>query len=53
MYKVTSIKGDTIKQYTTAVNAFFEQNKDIKLIDIQHLVSNFDDYTAIITYEEK
>lgn len=59
MYKVVIIKGETLtsktnsqKSFDVALNKFYAENPDIKVIHIKYFVTNIDDYTAIITYRK-
>lgn len=58
MYKTITIKGDVLtskvnkNNYIDNLNDFYRKNPNIKIIDIKHIITNFDDYTALITYEE-
>ncbi len=51
MIKAEIIEGETKKQLKTNLNNFYLKNTNIKIVNIKYILTNFDDYTAIITYE--
>ena len=52
MLKTTAITGETLKKYIQNLNDFWNKNKNIEVINIKHFITNYDDYTAIITVKE-
>ena len=52
MYKTVTVSGETLKRYVDNLNKFYAENKNFEIIDIKHLITNYDDYTAIITVKE-
>ena len=52
MYKTIIIEGERPNIYQENLNKFYKENKNIKVVHIEHIIRNHDDYMAIITYKE-
>ena len=50
--RVKIITGDNVQQYERNLNKFFEENRNIEVIDIRHMIRRIDDYIGFITYKE-